>query len=146
MSRFVFDAATGVVYGPRGKPITKRLRDGYVVVFDRGVFVGMAHRLIWEHVYGQIPLGLQVNHINGVKWDNRIENLELVTPSENLKHAYRLGLASASGERNGRAKLTAEKARQIRESCLSSKKLAKQFSVSVRTVRAVRSGLTWVNA
>lgn len=64
----------------------------------------MAHRFIWEHVNGRLSEGLQINHINGVKDDNRIENLEAVTPSENLKHAYRIGLSDARGEKNGRYK------------------------------------------
>lgn len=44
------------------------------------------HRLIWEHVNGPIPKGMHIDHINGVRDDNRIENLRLVTPKENMQH------------------------------------------------------------
>lgn len=92
---------TGVVLGRRGKPIKKRIRSGYLQA-QFGAKHWMCHRLVWESVHGPIPEGMQVNHINGIKDDNRIANLEIVTPSENLRHAYRLGLARADGVNNGR--------------------------------------------
>lgn len=48
------------------------------------------HRLVLLTFVGDSKL--QVNHINGIKSDNRLCNLEYVTQSENMKHAYRLGL------------------------------------------------------
>ena len=41
------------------------------------------HRLVWEAFNGPIPEGLQVNHINEVKTDNRLSNLNLMTCKEN---------------------------------------------------------------
>lgn len=98
------DATSGVVYGRLGKPVTKRCGGGYIqVCHGASRFGAQAHRMIWESVHGPIPAGLQINHINGVKHDNRIANLELVTPSENTRHAYKLGLRRADGQFNGRA-------------------------------------------
>lgn len=42
------------------------------------------HRVIWEMHNGPIPPNREIHHINGVRDDNRIENLELVTHQENL--------------------------------------------------------------
>ena len=47
------------------------------------------HRLVWEAFNGQIPEGLQVNHINEVKTDNRLSNLNLMTAKENCNWGTR---------------------------------------------------------
>ena len=44
------------------------------------------HRIVWEAFNGSIPEGLQVNHINEIKTDNRLENLNLMTCKENINY------------------------------------------------------------
>lgn len=53
------------------------------------------HRAVVEAFVGPIPKGMVVNHINGIKDDNRLENLEVCTNAENLKHSWRIGTHSA---------------------------------------------------
>jgi len=101
---YQIDAINGVVYGRYGRPIGARGRGGYVLInHGRNKMCRRAHRMIWESVNGPIPEGFQINHINGIKDDNRIENLEMVTPRQNMLHAYRTGLTSAKGCLNGRS-------------------------------------------
>ena len=44
-----------------------------------------SHRFVYECFYGLIEKNKQINHINSIRTDNRIKNLEIVTPSENIK-------------------------------------------------------------
>jgi AraC-like DNA-binding protein len=56
----------------------------------RGV---LAHVLVWTLLHGQIPDGIQVNHKDLNKANNRPDNLELMTGSQNTQHAYDNGRA-----------------------------------------------------
>lgn len=75
-----------------GDKIGNKTKKGYI----QGQFRGskyLIHRLIWIYHYGDIPKGLHIDHINRIKDDNRIENLRLVTNSENHFNRESKGVA-----------------------------------------------------
>lgn len=55
---------------------------GYKIVMVSRKF-HFVHRIIWEMHNGNVPEGMEIDHINGIRDDNRIENLRCVTKGEN---------------------------------------------------------------
>lgn len=69
---------------------------GYVVINVNGKMI-KAHRLIWVLVNGAIPESLQIDHIDGVKSNNRLENLRLATPKENQHNQRKAQSSNKTG-------------------------------------------------
>lgn len=94
--------------------LKQRMRNGYSAVALNHNKMRNVHRLVAEAFLGLEKAGMQVNHLDGDKRNNMLANLEWVTPSENMKHAFRTGLQSNRGENHSRATLTDDKVREIR--------------------------------
>lgn len=104
------------------------------------------HRLVLEAFHGPCPGGMQACHNNGVKTDNRAENLRWDTPSANQYDRERHWGAANPGVRRRRAKLTRRDVRAIRWMLSEGATLenaARLFGVHVTTVHAVSSGRNW---
>jgi len=107
----------------------------------------LAHRLVYRHFFGQIPTQLTVNHRNGIKDDNRPENLELATPSEQQTHSiYALGndrVLHQNGQNNHMAKLTDAQVAEIRARRGAGERLtsiASDFGIAFQTVSKIAKG------
>ena len=59
------------------EPKKYKNRAGYIVIYRKGTYY-LEHRLVWMELHGRIPDGMVIVHLNGVKDDNRIENLAMV--------------------------------------------------------------------
>lgn len=102
------------------------------------------HSLVAKAFLGPPPKpNMEVNHKDADRTNPALTNLEWMTKGQNRKHGYEVGFADAKGERNGHAKLTEGKVRDIRSSRLNQDRLAAKHDVSVATIRDVQSGRTW---
>jgi hypothetical protein len=122
--------------------------DGYIQVALNGKLLKL-HRLIAEHFIPVDPDKLIVNHINGIKIDNRVENLEWCTRLHNVRHAYANNLMTNAvhrGSKNGWAKLSEAQVIDIKtklRSGMSQTAIAKEFSVHVSTIHLIKKERNW---
>ena len=87
-----------------------------------------------------------INHIDGNKTNNDLENLQWVTHEDNMKHAFATGLVNNSGEKNGQAKLNPDKVREIKQLLaigVSQQKIANSFSVSRSCIQGIKKQRLW---
>ena len=103
------------------------------------------HRLVLAAFVGPCPQDYEACHNNGVRDDNRLENLRWDTARNNSRDKIKHG-TNNRGERNGSARLTWTKVREIRKLLkegLSSVQLAKLFEVSRSNIDRIKLNNTW---
>ena len=158
--QIIADCKNGKVYttkGPGGialakpKELAGTIVNGYRVVSIRNGAVKKqcrVHRIIWIAQNGVIPEGMVVDHINNDKLDNRIENLQLLTPEDNSSKASNDGLY-LSGDENP-ASVISEQARieialwyQTGEFTI--RQLAEKYGISKSRVHQIVKAHGWTD-
>lgn len=97
------------------------------------------HRLVILTFVGSCPEGMNVDHLNGIHYDNRLENLQYLEISTNSAQG------ALHGERNGSVKLTTKEVREIRTlaGLLTCKAIAALFPVSANMVNRIIKRKNW---
>lgn len=128
-------------------------RDGYIqyTLTQNGIgHTHRANRLVAEAFIPNPENKPTVNHIDGDKTNNNVDNLEWATKKEQMEHAYRLGLKKpVSGVHHGSSALTEEQVKEIRRIYkghskeFGMKALAKKYNVSTATIDKCVRGITY---
>lgn len=124
------------------------LKNGYTsvdLVKDGKVYKKLTHRLVAESFLENTKNKPQVNHINGIKSDNILSNLEWATRSENQLHSIRIGLRHTRGENNSQVKLTELDVMNILNDSRKYALISKYFNVSISTIADIKRGYSWTH-
>lgn len=115
---------------------------------EQGYHLQLVHRLVANAFILNEHNKPQVNHIDGIKTNNNVTNLEWCTDSENMEHALKTGLKS-SGCSVYNSKLTYNQILDIRTNCVKGKKgfsiidFAKKYGVVISTISNVLKWKTY---
>ena len=103
------------------------------------------HSLVLMTFVGTRPEGFQVAHNNGLRYDNRLENLRYATMIENQADRLKHGTSTVGGN-NGNSKLDEDKVLKIRALAskgIAQKVLAKKYNVTTATISSIVKRKRW---
>ena len=141
---------SGVIYDAKGRCLAQGDNGlGYLRVRVGGRYQ-MVHRLVWNAYNGEIPHGMQVDHIDGNKHNNDLTNLRLLTPSGNTAAYHSKRAASGKKHHNGlRKALDKQTAKWVKAALGAGAPritLAKALGVSRSCIRHIHNGLNHADA
>ena len=139
-----YDLEKGIVITPRGTNGTVCSSTGYLR-FKKNNRILQVHQFLAVMYFGEKCIGLQVNHIDGNKMNNKKDNLEVITQKENLKHQFDFGMM-AKGSANGKAKLSEFEVleiRNMRKNGTTISEIAKEYNVSRKCISEAVKRKTW---
>lgn len=97
---YLYDRETGKFKNKKtGNSLGYHNYDGYVVI-RIGKYEYKAHRLAWLYVKGKLP-SLDIDHINGIRSDNRFSNLREATRQENIRNIHKSRISGKPPEEIG---------------------------------------------
>ena len=120
-------------------------RDGYfkiMICVEKTKYTRMVHRLVASAWITNSENKREINHKNGDKKDNRVENLEWVTSSENAFHKTSI-LRKCIGEQTHLSKLTEDQVKEIRSSKEDSLIMSRKFGVHRSLIYLIRQRKIW---
>lgn len=123
---------------------------GYLIICLYGAkqqrLYGLVHRLVLQAWSGKDGVGLEVNHINGDKTDNRLENLEWSTRLENERHARRVLGKRLFGHFHPGSKVDPADVKQIRllkNQGWSYRAIGEKFGIGISQTARIVKGEKW---
>lgn len=147
-----FVSDTGLVKNKSGKILKPDLSFGYhrvCLTKDKVHKRYSIHRLVAMAFIPNTENKPHINHINAIRNDNKVENLEWCTPSENGKHTVKLGRhKKQNGELNTSSKLKEKQVIEIKKLLkdgVSQYRIAKNYGVNKVTIFDIKHNKTWTH-
>lgn len=147
----VRNTKTKIIKGDTILKLKQSKKEGYIqskLSKKSKFWMPVVSRLVAEHFCNPPSYKWVANHKNCIRWDNRAENLECISQSQNIRYVYKLKRNSQKGEKNNGAKINMEIVKKIRKFTeendhLSQQQIANEFGLKRENVKDIINYKTW---